>query len=130
MQGVGEPQTMTTEGEVQRHVAVGLDLQSQEESVAGMRPGKRRLHPKDGGQEIEAERAEKGEIAVHCPGNEALFHGSGRQVEQKRLLVAVSRRESEGVAAGHQSRGRGRLGRQRRSRESRQHSTTQPSLLR
>lgn len=81
MQGVGEPQTMTTEGEVLRHVAVGQDLQSQEESADGMRTGKRRLHLRDGGQGIEAEKEERGEIAVPCPGNEAPPQERDRLVE-------------------------------------------------
>jgi len=72
---------MTTEGEVLRHVAVELDLQSQEESAGGMRIGKRRLHPRDGGLGTEAEKAERGEIAVPCPGNEALPQERDRLVE-------------------------------------------------
>jgi hypothetical protein len=80
MQGVGEPPTMTTEGEVLRHAAVGLDLQSQGESADGMRTGKRRLHPRDGGQGIEAEKEERGENGVPCRGNEA------RPLERDRLV--------------------------------------------
>ena len=81
MQGVGEPQTTTTGGEVLRHVAVGLDLQSQEENDEEMRTGKRRLHPRDEGQGIEAEKEERDENAVPCPGNEALPQERGRLVE-------------------------------------------------
>jgi len=81
MPGVGEPQTMMTEGEVLHRVAAGPDLLSQEESVGGMRTGKRRLHPRDGGQGIEAEKEERGEIAVPCPGNEAPPQERDRLVE-------------------------------------------------